>query len=77
MPGLIMFLLIVVIFILAACIKIVPQAHAYVIERFGMYVATLNAGINFIIPIIDRVARRVSLKEQVVDLFIKVSHTLP
>ena len=67
MPGLIMFLLIVVIFILAACIKIVPQAHAYVIERFGMYVATLNAGINFIIPIIDRVARRVSLKEQVVD----------
>ena len=67
MPGLIMFLLIVVIFILAACIKIVPQAHAYVVERFGMYVATLNAGINFIIPIIDRVARRVSLKEQVVD----------
>ena len=67
MPGLIMFLLFVVIFILAACIKIVPQAHAYVIERFGMYVATLNAGINFIIPIIDRVARRVSLKEQVVD----------
>jgi len=67
MSGLIMFLLIVVIFILGACIKIVPQAHAYVIERFGMYVATLNAGINFIIPIIDRVARRVSLKEQVVD----------
>ncbi len=67
MPGLVLFLLMVIIFIVLACVKIVPQAHAYVIERFGMYVATLNAGINFIIPVIDRVARRVSLKEQVVD----------
>ena len=67
MPGLILFLLLCFVFMLAACIKIVPQAHAYVIERFGMYVTTLNAGINFIIPLVDRVARNVSLKEQVVD----------
>ena len=63
----IMFMVFVIIVLFISCIRIVPQAHAYVIERFGMYVTTWNAGLNFKFPVIDRVARRVSLKEQVAD----------
>ena len=48
-------------------IKIVPQAHAYVVERLGAYSATWNVGLHFKIPFIERVAKNVSLKEQVVD----------
>ena len=60
--------LIVLLLILAAsCIKIVPQAHAMVIERLGMYLATWGTGLHIKIPFIDRVARKVNLKEQVVD----------
>ncbi len=61
------FILFVAVCLLVSCIRIVPQAHAFVIERFGMYVTTWNAGLNLKFPIIDRVARRVSLKEQVAD----------
>ena len=53
--------------ILASCIKIVPQANAYVVERLGAYQGTWEVGIHFKMPIIDRVAKRVLLKEQVVD----------
>lgn len=53
--------------ILASCIKIVPQAHAIVLERLGGYQATWSVGIHFKIPFIERVAKRVVLKEQVVD----------
>ena len=61
-------LLIVLVLILAAsCIKIVPQAHAMIIERLGMYLATWGTGLHIKIPFIDRVARKVNLKEQVVD----------
>lgn len=69
MAGLIVFVvLIVLILILAAsCIKIVPQAHALIIERLGMYLATWGTGLHIKIPFIDRVARKVNLKEQVVD----------
>ena len=56
-----------VILILAANIRIVPQAHAYILERLGGYKETWGVGIHFKIPILDRVAKRVSLKEQVVD----------
>ena len=59
--------LIVVLAILASCIKIVPQAQAYVVERLGAYQGTWHVGVKFLIPFIDRVARRVTLKEQVVD----------
>lgn len=59
--------LIVVLVILASCIKIVPQAQAYVVERLGAYQGTWHVGVKFLIPFIDRVARRVTLKEQVVD----------
>ena len=56
-----------VIVILALNIKIVPQSKAYVIERLGAYFATWDTGLHVKIPIIDRVAKRVSLKEAVVD----------
>lgn len=69
MVGLIVIIvLIVLVLILAAsCIKIVPQAHAMIIERLGMYLATWGTGLHIKIPFIDRVARKVNLKEQVVD----------
>ena len=60
-------LLVLVILILAANIRIVPQAHAYILERLGGYKETWGVGIHFKISILDRVAKRVSLKEQVVD----------
>ena len=59
--------LVIVICILASCIKIVPQAQAVVLERLGAYQATWNVGLHFKIPFIDRVAKKVSLKEQVAD----------
>ncbi len=56
-----------VLIIIASCIKIVPQAHAVILERLGAYRATWSVGMHFKVPFIDRAARRVSLKEQVVD----------
>ncbi|MDO4523465.1 MAG: SPFH domain-containing protein [Eubacteriales bacterium] len=58
---------VIVLLVLASCIKIVPQAQAMVIERLGGYQATWGVGVHFKMPIIDRVARKVLLKEQVVD----------
>ena len=58
---------IVILLILASCIRIVPQAQAIVLERLGAYRDTWSVGIHFKLPIIDRVAKRVILKEQVVD----------
>ena len=63
----IIILVVIIILILASCIKIVPQANAYVVERLGAYQGTWEVGIHFKMPIIDRVAKRVLLKEQVVD----------
>lgn len=60
-------LIVLVIVLLISCIKIVPQAQAYVVTRLGAYQATWSVGLHFKIPIIDKVARRVTLKEQVVD----------
>ncbi len=62
-----MLILIIVIIVALSCIKIVPQAHAYVVERLGAYHETWNVGLHFKAPIIDHIARRVNLKEQVVD----------
>ena len=69
MTGLIILVIIIVIalLLLTSCIKIVPQAKALVIERLGVYQATWSVGLHFKLPIIERVARRVDLKEQVVD----------
>jgi regulator of protease activity HflC (stomatin/prohibitin superfamily) len=64
-PGV---LLILVVVILKSGIKFVPHNHAYVVERFGKYQSTKEAGLNFIVPFIDRIAANRSLKEQAVDI---------
>ena len=60
-------LLLVVIFILVRCIRIVQQAKAYVIEFLGAYKTTWNVGLHFKIPFVEKVAKVVTLKEQVAD----------
>mgnify|MGYP001100741394 CR=1 FL=1 len=60
-------ILILIVMILLSCIKIVPQAHAYVVERLGAYQQTWSVGLHLKVPFIDKVAKRVILKEQVVD----------
>ena len=65
MPALIVFIFLVVL--MFSCLKVVPQATEYVIERLGKYQKTWGAGLHFLIPIIDRVSKRVTLKEQVLD----------
>ena len=60
-------LIVVILLILVSCIKIVPQATAMVVERLGGYLGTWSVGVHFKVPFIDRVAKRVILKEQVVD----------
>ncbi|MBQ8688520.1 MAG: peptidase, partial [Ruminococcus sp.] len=60
-------ILLLIIMLIASCIKIVPQAQAFVVERLGAYQDTWSVGLHFKIPIIDKVAKRVLLKEQVAD----------
>ncbi|MCD7809747.1 MAG: SPFH/Band 7/PHB domain protein [Erysipelotrichaceae bacterium] len=60
-------LLVVVIVLIARTIRIVPQSYAYVVERIGAYNRTCNVGLHILIPMVDHVANRVSLKEQVMD----------
>jgi len=68
MPTILVLVLIfIILLILDSCIRIVPQAQAMVVERLGAYLETWNVGIHFKVPFIDRVAKRVLLKEQVVD----------
>ena len=69
MGGAIFLIVIIVIvaWVLASCIRIVPQAYAVILERLGAYQATWSTGIHFKVPFIERVARKVNLKEQVVD----------
>ncbi len=67
--GIIVFvvLLVIVVITVLSCIKIVPQAQAYVVERLGAYQGTWSVGLHFKVPFIDKVAKKVLLKEQVVD----------
>ena len=69
MGGAIFLIVIIVIvaWVLASCIRIVPQAYAVILEGLGAYQATWSTGIHFKVPFIERVARKVNLKEQVVD----------
>ena len=68
MPTILVLVLIfIILLILVSCIRIVPQAQAMVVERLGAYLETWNVGIHFKVPFIDHVAKRVLLKEQVVD----------
>lgn len=66
-PYVIISLIIVVVALVASNVKIVPQAYAYVMERLGAYHSTWQTGIHFKIPFIDRISKKVSLKEQVID----------
>ena len=65
--GVLISILIIVLGILSSCVKIVPQATTMVVERLGGYLTTWNVGVHLQLPIIDRVAKRVNMKEQVVD----------
>lgn len=60
-------IVLLVLLVVASCIRIVPQAHAIIIERLGMYKETWSTGLHFKLPFVDRIAKRVNLKEQVVD----------
>ena len=60
-------LVIVVLLVLSSCVKVVPQAKAFVVERLGAYQTTWSTGLHLKMPVIERVAKRVNLKEQVVD----------
>ncbi len=67
MEWIIIILIVLLLVILVSCIKIVPQAQAYVVERLGAYQGTWSVGLHVKIPFLDKVARRVNLKEQVAD----------
>ena len=67
MPYVFIVLLVIVVLLLCSCLRVVRQANAYVIERLGTYTATWGVGLHMMMPVIDKVARRVSLKEQVAD----------
>ena len=60
-------LIIVLVLLIISGVKIIPQSKAYVVERLGSYSRTLHNGLNFIIPVLERVSNRVTLKEQVRD----------
>ncbi|MEE3467908.1 MAG: SPFH domain-containing protein [Eubacterium sp.] len=60
-------IVLLVLIILASCIRIVPQAYAFIVERLGGYQATWGVGLHLKLPIFDRVANKVLLKEQVID----------
>ncbi|MCD8046544.1 MAG: SPFH/Band 7/PHB domain protein [Clostridiales bacterium] len=63
----IIIVIVIIVIIIASCVKIVPQANAFVVERLGAYQGTWEVGLHFKMPFIDRVAKCVLLKEQVVD----------
>lgn len=69
MTGFIIFLILIIfaLLILISNIKVVPQAHAYIVERLGAYRETWNTGLHFLVPFVDRVSQKISLKEQVID----------
>ena len=60
-------IIVIAVWVLASCVRIVPQAYAVILERLGAYQAPWSTGIHFKVPFIERVARKVNLKEQVVD----------
>lgn len=60
-------LLIIFLIVLISCVRIVPQTYVYIIERFGAYRASWETGLHFLVPFVDKVANKVSAKEQVVD----------
>ena len=67
MLEMLLLIVFIAIFIVASCVKVVPQAHAFVIERLGSFHATWSTGLHVKIPFIDKIAKKLSLKEKVVD----------
>lgn len=67
MELLFLVVIVVILLVLASCIKIVPQANAYVVERLGAYQGTWSVGLHIKVPLLDKVAKKINLKEQVVD----------
>ena len=67
MGWIIIVILLLLIIVIISSIKIVPQAHCFVVERLGAYSASWGVGLHFKIPFIERIAKNVTLKEQVVD----------
>ena len=67
MPIILIIVVVLLLWIILSCIKIVPQAQAYVIERLGAYQGTWSVGFHMKMPILDKVAKKVNLKEQVAD----------
>lgn len=65
--GIFIVIVILILAVFASCVRIVPQAHAYVVERLGAYQGTWSVGFHIKLPFFDKIARRVDLKEQVVD----------
>ena len=63
----VLLIVVLIVSLIATNIRIVPQAHAYVLERLGAYHETWNVGLHFKIPVIDKISRKVSLKEHVMD----------
>ena len=60
-------ILLISLIVIVSNVKVVPQAHAYVIERLGTYHVTWSTGLHVKIPFIDKISKKVSLKEQVID----------
>ena len=69
MFGIVVFVIfiVIVLMIAASCIRIVPQAHALIVERLGMYKDTWGTGLHIKMPFVDRIAKRVNLKEQCIS----------
>ena len=67
MPFLILILILIVLVLVILNLKIVPQAYVYVVERLGAYHATWGTGLHFLVPMVDRVSKKVNLKELVAD----------
>ncbi len=67
MPGVIIAIIVILVVLAWSCVKIVPQAQNYVIERLGAYQDTWDTGLHIKLPLLDKVARRVNMKEQVAD----------
>ncbi|MCH5185187.1 MAG: SPFH/Band 7/PHB domain protein [Oscillospiraceae bacterium] len=67
MQIIVIFILLIIIIGIPANIRVVPQAHAVIIERLGAYLTTWKVGLHFKIPFIDRIVKKISLKEQVAD----------
>ena len=68
LPVAAIFFVALVVFILFSTLKTVPQGYHWTIERFGRYIRTLTPGLNFVVPFVDRVGRRINMMEQVLDI---------